>query len=98
MPLLTHKTGVQAKAGILHMPNLGTVLMVERTLMEADGPISKSELKRRLSRKVMHPTLNLILEYLEDSGKVFVGEKGVEWIFNDNPNLRRIVERATIVK
>ncbi len=79
---------------ILHFPNLRTVLYVERVLQKADTVISKNELKRRLPTKIMHQTLNLILEYLEDSGKIMIGSKGITWIQNDNPKFKKLLARA----
>lgn len=82
---------------IIHYPNLRTVLIIEKTLQEADTVISKSELKRRLPAQIMHQTLNLTLEYLEDSGKILVGEKGITWIYNESPKLKKLLKRAVRV-
>jgi len=83
---------------ILHFPNLKTVLMVEDVLKKAETPISKNEIKRRLPSKVMHQTLNIILEYLEESGKIMDGSKGIIWIFNENPKFKRIMEKAVLIR
>ena len=83
--------------GILHFPNLKTVLQVEKVLQEADTVISKNELKRRLPTQIMHQTLNLILEYLGDSGKIMIGSKGITWIQSDNPKLKKLLEKAVRV-
>lgn len=82
---------------ILHYPNLKTVLQIEKVLREADTVISKNELKRRLPVGIMHQTLNVVLGYLEDSGKIFVGEKGVTWVQQENPKLRKLLARAVRV-
>jgi len=82
---------------ILHYPNLKTVLTVEKTIQEADTLVSKSELKRRLPTQIMHQTLNLILEYLEDSGKIIIGAKGITWIYNENPKLKALLKKAVRV-
>ena len=82
---------------IIHYPNLKTVLIVEKTLQEADTVISKSELKRRLPTQIMHQTLNLILEYLEKSGKIIIGSKGITWTFNNNPKLKSLLSKAVRV-
>lgn len=85
------------QAAILHYPNLKTVLQVEKVLQEADTIISKNELKRRLPTQIMHQTLTIILEYLEESGKILVGEKGISWIQQDNPRLKRLLQRGVRV-
>jgi hypothetical protein len=66
---------------ILHYPRLDTILKVEGVLKKAKGPLAKNEIDRRLATKVMRPTLNLILSYLEESGKVALLEEGVLWIY-----------------
>jgi len=81
-------------AQLLHYPNLKTVLQVEKVLQEADTVISKNELQRRLPTQIMHQTLNVILEYLEESGKIMIGEKGITWIAQDNPKLKKMLERG----
>lgn len=82
---------------ILHFPNLKTVLRVEKVLRGAGTVISKNELKRRLPTQIMHQTLNLILEYLEDSGKIMIGAKGITWMQNDNPKLKKLLEKSVRV-
>ncbi len=69
---------------ILHYPRLDTILKVEALLKKAEGPLSKNEIDRRLDKKIMRPTLNLILKYLEDSGKIAVLKQGVLWIYRDD--------------
>jgi len=66
--------------------------MVEDTLKKMDeSVISIAELKRRLPRQVNHITLMVILEYLERSNKIAVTLKGITWIENNNPNLKRAI-------
>lgn len=78
-----------------HYPNLNTVLMVEETLKNMDGSaITIAELKRRLPKQVNHNTLKLILEYLEYSNKIIVGLKGITWIHNTSPKLRRAIREG----
>lgn len=82
---------------ILHYPTLKTVMMIEDALSKSDAVISKNELKRRLPVKIMHQTLNLILEYLENSGKILVGPKGISWLQQDNPKLMAMLKKAVRV-
>ena len=82
---------------ILHYPTLRTVMMVEAEIRKADAVISKNELKRRLPVKIMHQTLSLILEYLESSGKIMIGVKGISWLQNDNAKLKAMLKKAVRV-
>lgn len=76
----------------IHYPNLKTVLMVEDTLKRANRPMTREDLKKKLPTKVMHQTLNVILKYLEDSGKIIDGRKGILWIHNPSPKLDKAIE------
>ncbi len=78
-----------------HSPTLNTVLMVEETLKNMDeSVITVAELKRRLPKQVNHNTLKTILEYLEMSNKILVTMKGITWIHNTNPNLRKAISQG----
>jgi len=80
---------------IEHAPTLNTVLMVENVLKDMDeSVVTIAELKRKLPRQVNHNTLMVILEYLERSNKILVTLKGITWIHNTNPNLKRAIERG----
>jgi len=82
---------------IHHWPTLKTVLMVERTLKDADGPISLEELKRKLKKKIMDQTLRLILAYLEDKGSILIGPKGISWIENKNSKFLKFIEKSKVI-
>ena len=79
---------------IIHYPSLRTILMVENVLKKADTIIDREELKRRLPTKIMHQTLNLILIYLEEKGMILDSHKGILWIYNPSPKLRKAIENA----
>jgi len=79
------------KQQILHYPNLNTVLAVEEILKNSELAISKEEIKRRLPKKIMHQTLNLILEYMEQRGLVVQGSKGILWIYNPSKKLNQSI-------
>lgn len=75
-----------------HWPTLNTVIMVEETLKNIDeSVISIAELKRKLPRQVNHNTLMTVLQYLEESNKILVTMKGITWIHNINPNLKKAI-------
>ncbi len=78
-----------------HYPTLKTILMVEKALRDMDeSVISIAELKRRLPRQVNHNSLKLVLDYLLESNKIFIGSKGVTWIHYSNPALRKTIEEG----
>ena len=79
---------------IIHYPNLKTVLMVEEVLQKANKPLTREQLKNKMKRQVMHQTLNVILKYLEDSGKIIDGRKGIVWIYNPSPKLDKAIKEG----
>jgi hypothetical protein len=48
---------------VLHEPQLDTILMVEKTILDSDDYPTRMELWRRLPRKVQYQTFGRILDY-----------------------------------
>ena len=80
-----------------HSPTLNTVMMVEDTLKDAKEVITLAELKRRLPKKVMHQTLVQVIDYLQSGGKVFIGTKGILWVYMERRELDRLKARGVEV-
>jgi hypothetical protein len=79
----------------IHWPTLNTVIMVENALKNVnESVLTIAELKRKLPRQVNHITLMTILQYLEKSNKIAVTLKGITWIHNQNPNLRKAISQG----
>ena len=87
---------VKDRKRLAHSPTLNTILMVEETLKNGDL-ISVAELKKKLPKKVMHQTLLQILDYLQLSGKIIIGTKGILWVFTERKELNELIERGTEV-
>ncbi len=81
---------VSSQVQLMHSPTLNTVLMIEGTLQVARQILKVSELKRRLPRQVMHATLLQVLDYLQQSGKIFITTKGVVWIYRPPAELEKL--------
>jgi len=76
----------------IHWPTLNTVIMVQNTLKKMDeSVVSIAELKRKLPKQVNHITLMRILEYLEKSNKIVATLRGITWVENNNPNLKKAI-------
>jgi hypothetical protein len=69
---------------ILHYPRLDTILMVEEALRKAEEYPSKRQLWLSLEKKVMYQTFQLIISYLEDSGKIVQDKGKIIWVWNPN--------------
>ena len=75
-----------------HSPTLNTVLMVEEVLKNMEeSMITVADLKRLLPKQINHNTLKTILIYLEESNKIAVTMKGITWIFNPDPRLKKAI-------
>ena len=83
-----------SKQKIIHYPSLKTVLMIEETLRKSNKLLTREQLKSKLPKKVMHQTLNIVLGYLEDGGKIIDGRKGILWIYNPSPKLEKAVHEG----
>ena len=85
---------IKEKERLAHSPTLNTILMVEEVLKNGDL-MSLAELKKKLPKKVMHQTLLQILDYLQISGKIIIGTKGILWIFAERKELNKLIKRGT---
>ena len=79
---------------IIHYPNLRTMLMVEKVLKDAETTLTREEIKEKLPTQIMHQTLNVILEYMEQRGLILDGHRGVLWTHNDSPKLREAINQG----
>ena len=77
-------------------PTLQTVLMVEKFIEDNSGEYKKTELFKKLPRKVMWQTFQVIMEYLESINKIVYDKEGyVDYIWNPE-FYKRIKNRAAI--
>jgi len=88
---------ISRKEKAAHSPTLNTVMMVENVLKDAGEVISLAELKRRLPKKVMHQTLLQVLDYLQLSGKILIGTKGILWVFAERKEIEQMINKGTEV-
>lgn len=72
---------------VLHYPTLKTMMAIENAVKDADEPISRSQILVKLENRVMRPTLNVALDYLEKRGMVLETKDGFIWTFNPSKKL-----------
>ena len=84
------------RSEVLHYPSLKTILMVEDVLKKADNALTREQLKKKLKNKVMHQTLNVVLDYLSESGKILDSRKGIVWIYTTRAEMEKL-KRGAIV-
>jgi len=67
---------------VAHYPRLDTIMMVEETIKKLNYP-RKTEVWKALPKKIMYQTFSLIIDYLQESGKILVDKDGrIIWIWN----------------
>lgn len=80
---------------ILHYPRLDTVLMVEETIKKAKEHPTKMKLWKSLPKKMMYQTFLLILNYLEESGKIVIKDRRIIWIYD--PDLNKWLKNSELI-
>lgn len=71
------------QSNILHSPTLGTVILVEKTIQKYSQECGKYQLWKKLPKKMMYQTFQVILNYLEESGKIIIDRDGcIIWTYN----------------
>ena len=79
---------------VLHEPNMRTVSMVEKTLLDSKDYPTKTQLWRRLPKKIQYQTFERILEYLEAHHQIMYNSHTVVYIGVDTPKLRKLLASA----
>jgi hypothetical protein len=83
---------------VLHEPQLDTILMVEKAILDADDYPTRMELWRSLPRKVQYQTFKRVLDYLGASGKITFNGKKIIYTGVNNPKLRALMESSIRVR
>ena len=81
---------------VLHYPRLDTILMVEKIIREHSGAYKKKQLWERLPRKMMYQTYCVIVNYLQDSGKIAMDrQQHICWVW-DPEGVARYLNRPDL--
>ena len=79
---------------LLHSPTLESVLMVEKTINQYSQEYTKYQLWKKLPKKMMYQTYTVILDYLEDSGKIIIDNEGYLIWAHDPAGIQKILSRG----
>jgi len=86
------------KQNVLHNPTLESVFMVERTIQKYSQECGKYQLWKKLPKKMMYQTFQLILDYLDKSGKIIIDKEGIViWVYNPK-RIREMIAKELIVR
>ena len=87
----------KSKNPFLRSPTLDTVLMIERTIEKHSGEFNKTQLWKKLPKKVMWQTYLITLNYLESINKIAFDKNGtLGYIWN--PKLAEILKKRPEIK
>jgi len=81
----------------IRSPTLQTVLMVEKFIDENSGEYKKTELFKKLPRKVMWGTFQIIMKYLEGINKIVYDKEG-SIVYIWNPEFLEKVRKRSAIK
>ena len=82
---------------LLRMPTLETVLMIEEVLDKYSGELNRTELWKKLPRKVMWQTYLIVLDYLLSSNKIVIDPKDGKIVWIWNPKLIKMLEKKGLI-
>ena len=83
---------------VLHSPTLESVLMVEKTIEKYSQECGRYQLWKKLPRKMMYQTFQVILDYLEQSGKILIDKEGcIMWVFNPK-RIKRLIKEDLVIQ
>ncbi|MFH1211212.1 MAG: hypothetical protein V1645_04845 [archaeon] len=78
-------------------PTLETVLMVEKTIEKHSGECNKTEIWKKLPKKVMWQTYLVIIDYLESVNKIGIDRQGkIAYLWN--PKLASMIRKRKEIK
>ena len=77
---------------LLENPTLATLVKVQTILEDAEAPLSRYEIHKRLAAAVNYPVLESILAYLTEMKLVVDEGKGgkILWVHNTNARARKL--------
>lgn len=76
---------------VLHEPKLDSILMVENAILTADDYYTRTQLWKRLPKKMQYQTFKRILDYLEASGKIAFNSTHIIYTGANNDKLKAMI-------
>ncbi len=87
----------QTENPFLRSPTLSTVLMIEKAIEDYSGEFNRTELWKKLPKKVMWQTYLVVLDYLQSINKIAFDRKGtLGYIWN--PRLAKILKKRKEIR
>ena len=80
-----------AQEAILHSPTLDSVIAVERAIKKYSHECGKYQIWKKLPKKMMYQTFQVILAYLEESGKIMIDKEGIVIWTHDSKGIKKVL-------
>jgi len=82
------------QTNVLHSPTLESVIMVEKTIQKYSQECGKYQLWKKLPKKMMYQTFQVVLNYLENSGKIIIDkDKCLIWTY-DPDGIKKLISKG----
>jgi len=81
---------------VLHEPRLDTLLMIETAIIEMREDLTKTQLWKKLPKKMQYQTFKRALDYLEASNKIVYNDGIIVYTGVNSEKLKAL--RASAVK
>lgn len=73
------------------------VMLVKRIVENSSTFITKKRIKEKVKNKIPPKLVDLILYYFKRRGFILEGPKGILWVYNPSPKLRKAIEKGVEV-
>jgi len=91
-------TEMKLRTTVLHYPRLDTVLMIEDKIKNSGNYLSRTELWKKLPKKIMYQTFMVAVDYLIDSNKVILTKDDkLLWVFAGSSTSRKLIRKSVPV-
>ena len=72
--------------------------MVEKTIRKYSQEYGKYQLWKRLPKKMMYQTFQVILDYLQESGKIMIDTDGIVfWTWNPK-RIQKLIKQGLVLR
>ena len=92
------KSLTETPAKALHEPQLDTILMVEKAIIDAKEYPTRKQLWQSLPKKMQYQTFKRILDYLEASGQIAFNTKRIMYTGANNPKLKALIKLSIKIR
>lgn len=82
---------------ILHSPTLKSVIMVEKTIQKYSQECGKYQIWKKLPKKMMYQTFIVILNYLQEAGKILIDKDDcIIWTYDPEGIKKLLAKRVKL--